>query len=104
MEGARANSALRASWLILIVRQNKMSETPRKHPFKKGALYRVTKNFSSLDDFNEGEVLKYEDSSYSRYDETSGFSFIDDAGKRRRWDVHDRDSLEIWRERFEVLQ
>ncbi|AOS45956.1 hypothetical protein Verru16b_03047 [Lacunisphaera limnophila] len=80
-----------------------MSTTPRTHPFKKGATYRVKKAFSSLDDFSEGEVMKFEESSYSRYDEMSGFTFIDKEGKRRRWDIHDQDSIEIWRKLFEEV-
>ena len=78
-----------------------MGESPLKHPFKKGAKYRVRQSFSSLDEFTQGEVLVYEGSSYSPYDSASGFDFRDSAGAFRRWDMYDNEPLNLIQERFE---
>ena len=71
------------------------------HPFRKGTRYRVKVSFKSLDDFIEGEILTYTDSSYSHYDEMPGFDFTDSEEKNRRWDIHDSEPIELCSARFE---
>ena len=65
-------------------------------------MYRVRQSFASLDAFTEGDVLRFERSSYSHYDAITGFDFTDAEGKSRRWDLSDAESLDFCDERFEV--
>jgi hypothetical protein len=79
--------------------------TWRDDPFEKGRSYRVRQSFAAMrDDFREGEVLRYKENAYSRYDGISGFFFTDEKGKIRSWDVRDDDSLTAWSELFEPLE
>jgi hypothetical protein len=82
-----------------------MGNTWRSDPFKPGATYRVRKTFKPPMDlpFVEGDLMKYESNAYSAYHSMTGFSFKDDKGKSRCWDIHDDDSLEIWSELFEQI-
>ena len=81
-----------------------MSKTWREDPFQEGSSYRVRKSFGSLrDSFVAGEVLLYCESAYSAYDSQSGFFFADQNGKRRVWDIHDDEPLDIWSGFFEVI-
>ena len=75
--------------------------TWRDEPFKKGTNYRVLKDFKSLRTlFSEGEILKFKESAYSRYDCMTGYIFEDTKGDSWAWDIHDDDELEVWKELF----
>jgi len=80
-----------------------MDPTWRKDPFIRGAHYRVRKSFdSALGLFQAGDVLRYEESGYSRYDSSSVFHFRHATGKIEAWEVHDDEPLDLWSEFFEL--
>lgn len=81
-----------------------MSMTQSTEPFTVGKSYRVRRSFSAMrDDFREGEVLKFNERAYSRYDGIAGYFFTDENETIRSWDVRDEDSVDVWSELFEAL-
>ena len=59
-------------------------------PFRKGGSYRATTSIlGHFDRIEEGTVLKYQSTGFSRYDGYIGFFFEDEYGKSRRWDIYD---------------
>lgn len=79
-----------------------MDPTWRKDPFVRGACYRVRQSHkSTVGHFQIGDVLRYEESGYSRYDSSSTFHFRDAVGKIQAWEVHDDEPLDRWPEFFE---
>ena len=78
--------------------------SPRNHPFRPGARYRVLQAFSSLDSFSDGESVVFAGSSYSAYDSCSGFDFLDARGKTKRWDMHDEDPDSLFAQLFEEIR
>ena len=78
----------------------------RKSPFVVGQSYKVLRNFKSLfDSFQIGEILKYEGDAYSHYHGFTGYFFsLQNNANGRRWDIHDNDNLEIWKELFEEVK
>ena len=78
--------------------------TWRGSPFVPGAEYRVVgpgRNWSgngSGGDLVAGQVLRYVDANYSRYDECSAYVFADGDGRVFWWALHDEEPVETWRE------
>ena len=74
-------------------------------PFLAGQRYRVKRSFEALrSSFEEGEVLIYSNSAYSRYDGITGYIFsFEDLSGSRVWDVYDHESTSGWKDLFEPL-
>lgn len=66
-------------------------ETSRIHWFKVGRLYRVLRAIKTRTDcFEVGELVTFQGTSYSRYDESSGFLFKNTLdGELKAWYLHD---------------
>ena len=74
-------------------------------PFVVGRHYRVKASFDALRDrFEEGEILVYDSSVWSRYDGITGYLFTQ-AGTpgRRVLDIYDSEPDEPWTERLEPI-
>ncbi len=82
-----------------------MSEPSTEYPFRKGARYKVKHSFKALRDiFEEGEVLIYQSSAWSRYDGITGYFFSQPGLERpRMWDIYDDESVEVWKDLFEPI-
>lgn len=82
-----------------------MTTTPsdwRDCPFVVGSRYRTRKEFHSpRDTFLAGEVLTFERTSYSWYDNLTGFFFRDVAGRVRGEDLEDGTDLDVLNDLFQ---
>jgi Arc/MetJ-type ribon-helix-helix transcriptional regulator len=79
--------------------------TLRGSPFEKGHRYRVIAEAPGWNDsLNVGEVITYERSTWSRYDEATIYIFRSNENKERTWILRDDDSLESWRRVFEPVR
>jgi hypothetical protein len=55
-----------------------------------GVLYKLTQDISSpVGDFACGEIVRFEDSSYSRYDCATIFVFTNSSGETKQFFLHD---------------
>ncbi|HTI69378.1 MAG TPA: hypothetical protein VMF06_05405 [Candidatus Limnocylindria bacterium] len=77
----------------------------RESPFIPGHVYRVKVSFQSASyAFVAGELLTFDQEKYSRYDESSVFSFRDSTGLViKEWWLSDDSPIEVWRQYFEEL-
>ncbi|MDP9139520.1 MAG: hypothetical protein M3O62_01845 [Pseudomonadota bacterium] len=82
-----------------------MSASSTEYPFRKGVRYRVKRSFTALRDiFEEGEEMTYDSTAWSRYDGITGYFFSQPGRDRlRMWDIHDDESVEIWKDLFEPI-
>ncbi len=65
----------------------------------------MRRNYKAFrDSFVEGEIVTYENDSYSAYHGYTGYIFGQVGTHQKRvWDIHDDDDLGIWRELFEEM-
>ena len=82
-----------------------MTELPnRLHPFKRGARYRVIRDFVYYGfTFTGGEVLVFVHDGYSRHDEGIVFEFLTTSGDRKDWILYDGEPVDLAFQFFEML-
>lgn len=84
----------------------KWSPTWRGSPFQPGHLYLTLVAVPSLpldESLISDEILIYEQSGYSRYDNCSVYAFVTNDGQRRTWWLNDETPLKSWRGVFAVF-
>jgi len=84
-----------------IGRMKGISPTPRDNPLVPGMRYVARNSLSPASESEQlvvGEVVVYEGSCYSWYDEASVFRFVTDSGERRSWYLSDSQPVESWKE------
>jgi hypothetical protein len=81
--------------------------TWRVSPFEVGKRYRALRSAPALPAESKlvpGEIITYEQSSYSRYDGCSIYHFKNDSGKGRTWLLSDNAPVESWRAVFAPVE
>jgi hypothetical protein len=74
----------------------------RKEIFKPGGRYRVREGVEDSR-FASGDVLIFEDTAYSHYDNTHFYRFTIEGNGKTTWTLHDDEPCDGWKRFFEAL-
>lgn len=73
--------------------------------FEPSSSYRVKKTFASgASSFTINEIVFFEVCSYSPYDNSYAYEFIDIFNVKKTWWVHEDRSIEDWQQFFKLVQ